>query len=219
MTHEEFVGAIADIAASKLSSTDAAIVRDVKLCYGAGPDGTRGVTYYNRWKNGGTEAVPFVAINALHQESNVQLAGTTLHELGHVLAGWKAGHGADWHTACDKLGLRCVRAAGTAYTWAHFAPDIREAIIRLPTPKDGTPLDLSKLMPGNALLTGQRPGLLKLKPCSAGVGTRGGKSQGKGSGSRLRLFECDCVPPVKVRVARDNFEAACLCCDGLFHLK
>ena len=42
----------------------------------------------------------------------------------------------------------------------------------------------------------------KPRPCSAGAGTRGGTSRGKGSGSLMRLWECACTPkPVKVRVA------------------
>ena len=32
-------------------------------------------------------------------------------------------------------------------------------------------------------------------------------------GSRLRLYQCRCNPPVKVRVASDTFEAVCLNCD------
>ena len=35
-------------------------------------------------------------------------------------------------------------------------------------------------------------------------------------GSRLRLYQCRCDPPVKVRVASDQFHALCLHCDGLF---
>jgi hypothetical protein len=204
-THEEFVSAVADIAAARLSSDEFAKVAAIKLTYGAGPDGTRGVTYFNRWSMPGAE-VPFVAINALHQESVVQLAGTTLHELGHVLAGWSAGHGRGWHMACDRLGLRRVKAAGTAYSWAHFAPDIRDAIIRLPRPVDGAPLPL--VAPNGAAF--------RIKPCSAGVGTHGGKSRGAGSGSRLKLWECECSPPMKVRVARADFDATCNCCDSAF---
>lgn len=205
MNHEQFVQAIAEVAIAKLPSTEQAVLRDIKLVYGAGPDGTRGVTYFNRWTKPGA-TVPFVAVNALHQESTVQLAGTTIHELGHVLAGWKAGHGPDWHGACEKLGLRRILAAGTDYKWANFSPDIREAIAGLPVPQDGTPNAI--VLPGGFVP--------KLKPCSAGVGTRGGKSRGTGSGSRLRLFCCACEPPVRVRVARDDFQAACLCCDSVF---
>lgn len=206
-SHEAFITAIADIAAWNLSSVEAAAVRSIKLVYGAGPNGIRGVTYYNRW-SGANGTVPFVEISAFNQESHCQIAGTVLHELGHVLAPIGAGHGKSWVMACERLGLRQVKAAGTCYCWAMFAPDVRTAILALPLPREGTP---------NAEAFGSLG--LKLRPCGAGVGSRGGKSQGAGSGSRLRLFECSCEPPVKVRVARDVFEATCNCCDNLFNLK
>lgn len=38
----------------------------------------------------------------------------------------------------------------------------------------------------------------------------------KHKGSRLRLFECTCQPPVKVRVANDDYQAQCLRCGGVF---
>ena len=34
--------------------------------------------------------------------------------------------------------------------------------------------------------------------------------------TRLRLWECECAPPVKVRVASDTFEAKCLRCGAEF---
>ena|SRR5579859_2017818 len=37
-------------------------------------------------------------------------------------------------------------------------------------------------------------------------------------GSRLRLYQCSCAKPVKVRVASDDFQARCLVCDELFAL-
>jgi hypothetical protein len=37
-------------------------------------------------------------------------------------------------------------------------------------------------------------------------------------GSRLRLYQCSCEEPVKVRVASDTFQAQCLVCDELFVL-
>jgi hypothetical protein len=37
-------------------------------------------------------------------------------------------------------------------------------------------------------------------------------------GSRLRLYECSCDDPVKVRVARDDFAARCEHCYELFTL-
>jgi hypothetical protein len=57
----------------------------------------------------------------------------------------------------------------------------------------------------------RRPG-----PCRQGIGTRGGCSRGIGSGSRLRLWICNCNPPVRVRVARDAFRAVCQDCRCAF---
>src|SRR6266487_2472352 len=37
-------------------------------------------------------------------------------------------------------------------------------------------------------------------------------------GSRLRLFECGCEPPVKVRAARDDLRVMCLECEQEFQL-
>lgn len=209
-THEQFVQQVAAIAISKLSSTEQAICKSCKLTYGAGPDGTRGVTYFDRWGNIDSKA-PFVAINALHQESIVQLAGTTIHELGHVLAGWKAGHGTEWKHACEKLGLRRIKAAGTNYLWSMFDRDIREAIVLLPKPDDGKPIDLLAGYRNN----GKTP--ITMKPCNQGIGTRGGTSRGAGSGSRLRKFICSCEPPVIVRASRDSLNCTCNDCQSLFH--
>lgn len=213
ITHEQFVQRVADIAISRLSSTDQAVCKAIKLAYGAGPDGTRGVTYFKRWKTGqdDNEPLPFVAINALHQTSLVQLAGTTIHELGHVLAGWEAGHGHDWKNACEKLGLRRIKAAGTDYKWIMFDKDIREYIATLPQPTDGKPHDLFGELRQHI---GNRK--VALKPCTAAIGVRGGTSRGAGSGSRLRLFECACEPPIKVRVARDAFNCTCNDCNTVF---
>ena len=36
------------------------------------------------------------------------------------------------------------------------------------------------------------------------------------AGSRLRLYQCACEPPIKVRVASDVFQARCLVCCTLF---
>lgn len=209
-THEQFVHAVADIACSRLSSTERDICRNVKLAYGAGPSGVRGVTYYNKWGKADAKA-PFVEISAFNQSSLIQLAGTTIHELGHVLAGWEAGHGKDWKAACEKLGLRSIKAAGTDYRFAMFTKDIRTAIAALPKPDDGEPANLF----GDMFKIGTRK--TGPKPCTAAIGTRGGKSRGVGSGSRLRLFQCECTPaPIKVRVARDEFDCTCNTCNHNF---
>ena len=42
--------------------------------------------------------------------------------------------------------------------------------------------------------------------------------QKEAKGSRLRLYQCSCEKPVKVRVASDTFQAQCLVCDEEFTL-
>lgn len=173
--------------------------------YGAGYAGLRGVTYYNRWNAGDASPRPFVEVCAFGQESWVQVAGTTLHELGHVIAGWNAGHGPDWKAACKRLGLRGIKAAGTCYHKACFTPRLREAIEALPKPDDGEPMMALSNIPGVTLT---------MKPCPAGKGTKGGKSYGA---SRLRLWVCGCEPPVRLRVASDNLRAHCDDCTEAFY--
>jgi hypothetical protein len=211
VTHESFVSAVAALAIAQITDPEArAKLESIKLVYGAGQSGLRGVTYFNKWRKPGDEAqpAPFVEVCAFGQESWVQVAGTTIHELGHVLAGWEAGHKRPWHDACERLGLRCLKAAGTNYTLANFAPALRLAIAALPRPNEGAPVDsLAGMFAGLLGVAGGIAGgmVRKLKPCGAGMGTRGGKSRGTGSGSRLRLWTCGCG--CKVRVASDTFEA------------
>lgn len=214
-THENYIQAVAALAIEGLGEEDRRRLAGIKLVYGAGESGTRGITYFDRWGAANGDPRPFVEICAFGQEGWVQVAGTTLHELAHVLAGWNAGHGPDWQAACKRLGLRCAKAAGTCYHRALFTPRLREAIEALPRPVEGEPVKrlgshMGPYAPGG--LAGQPT----IKPCGAGVGTRGGKSRGKGSGSRLRLWVCGCTPPVKVRVASDAFRAACLDCTRAF---
>src|SRR5436305_878844 len=120
MKHEDFIRKVRDIVAAHMGD---AAVRDrllaAKLVYGIGNGSYRGICYYQAWKNGHPAAAELVEIAASGEESPVQLAGTTIHELAHVLAGSKAGHGREWLKACEFLGLRKAKAAGTRYTMAH----------------------------------------------------------------------------------------------------
>lgn len=203
-THEQFIHAVRRIAVQRLNAADRAAVLDAKLVYGAGSKATRGVTYFGCWKNGHDHA--FAEVCAFGEESPIQVAGTTLHELGHVLAGVGKGHGKGWTDACEKLGLVNIRAAGTEYTLDCFTPDIRDAIAALPKPTDGQP-QTSGGFGANGV-----PLQFKLRPCGAGVGAKGGTSRGAGSGSRLRKFVCGCAVPVIARVAREEFDATCNLC-------
>lgn len=205
-THEQYIHAVREIAVLRLNAEDRAAALDAKLVYGAGSKQTRGVTYFGCWKNGHDHA--FAEICAFGEDSPIQVAGTTLHELGHVLAGAGKGHGKGWKEACNRLGLVHVLAAGTRYSLACFAPDIRMAIAALPQPTDGSPQPFGGFGPNGMPLQ------LKLRPCSAGIGAKGGKSRGAGSGSRLRKFVCGCG--VISRVAREEFRAKCDDCGSAF---
>lgn len=179
-THESFIARVAELAAKRLKPEEQAVIRKIKLLYGTGPNGLRGVTYFKRWQNGASDPAPLVEICAGGEDNWLQLAETTLHELGHVLAGWNAGHGNAWKSACKRLGLRRAMAAGQSYTLALIDPDLRFAVTALELPVDGAPVHGHANVPR-----------LNVKPCSAGVGTRGGTSRGTGSGSRLIKVECE----------------------------
>ena len=172
--------------------------------------GARGVTFYGAWANG-TPGHDFLEVCAAGEETTVQIAGTTIHELGHCLAGNTAGHGAQWKAACKVLGLIHAEAAGQSYAPEHFAPDVWAAVDALPIPDDGRPTFAHR---------GAGPGIITRpvmpRPCPLGIGTRGGRSRGVGSGSRLRLWLCACVPVVRVRVASDTFDATCNRCGNAF---
>lgn len=175
-----------------------------KLLYGTGRPGVRGATWFCRWATSGeSEVTDLIEVSAFGEESPLQLVGTTLHEMAHVLAGSGAGHGRQWKSAAKRLGLLRAEAAGQRYGLGDIEPDLWGALERLQGPTDG--------MPSDALV--QRA----FRPCALGVGTRGGRSRGPASGSRLRLFVCACDPPVRVRVARDNFLATCNTCSQMFN--
>lgn len=178
-----------------------------KLVYGAAT-GVRGRCFPGAWENGSTHDM--LEISAVHEESFLQLAGTTIHELAHSLAGAAAGHGREWKAACHVLGLAHAEAAGQAYVPEHFDSTVWSTIEALPHPNDGTPR-----FTANA---GTVP-VLTPRPCPLGIGTRGGRSRGAGSGSRLRLWICGCPEGTvgrKVRVASDDWDATCNRCGSRY---
>lgn len=207
LTHEAFIQAVREAAASSpaLTPEEAAKIRGVKLTYGIGNHARRGVTYYGMWNNGCKDCptVDLAEVCASGEESPIQMAGTTVHELGHTLAGAGTGHSKAWKDACARLGLRGVKAAGTNYLLASFQPRIREVIAAMGSPKDGKPLFLDGSL---------AHGLAGV--CTMGVGTRGGKSRGVGSGSRNLKVTCPltaCAGPLSgpyvARVARSWLSA------------
>src|SRR5262245_31874934 len=211
VTHETFIHAARNIVLPRVSaSTPRARLADAKLVYGAGHSmGARGVTFYGAWANG-TPGHDFLEVCAAGEETTVQIAGTTIHELAHCLAGNTAGHGPQWKAACKVLGLIHAEAAGQAYAPEHFATDVWAAVETLNEPNDGRPTFATRGVGGPGIIA--RP--VTIRPCPLGIGTRGGRSRGAGSGSRLRLWQCSC--PVKVRIASDDFRAQCLTCGDVF---
>lgn len=208
MTREAYVAAVREIAAAFVGGDAAQRVLAAKLIYGVGSmRGARGLCYYGAWRKGESAAVEVIEVCAQAEESMTQLAGTTIHECAHVIAGPGAGHGPEWKAAAKRLGLEVVEAAGQSYAPEHFSEAIRAEISALPVPTDGAP----------AFGLGSSLPVARPKPCPLGIGTRGGKSRGTGSGSRLRLHVCGCG--VKVRVARDIFNAKCIDCGTLFERK
>ena len=186
-THETYIHAVAGLAIARLeTAVDQHRLNAAKLVYGAGSHATRGVTYYQAWQNGHDQAGPFIEVCAFGESGTVQLAGTTIHELAHVLAGYEHGHGKGWKAACKLLGLRFCRAAGQSYQWSAFSPDIRDAIAAMAAPDDGRRSQSLILRPGGPKVARPKP-----KPCSMGIDTRGGKSRGVGSGSRLVKVTCE----------------------------
>jgi hypothetical protein len=213
--HEEFIQGVRQLVcqARHLDTEVSSKVLNSKLTYGLGDPGTRGVTYFSAWQCG-EKHVDFIGINATSEESVVQLAGTTIHELAHVVAGPSAGHGIAWKESCKLLGLMQAEAAGQAYIPEHFDMDLWERIKAFGQPQDGNPA-FSKVggLPFVGLPTA------KPKPCPLGIGTRGGQSRGVGSGSRMRLYHCQCEPPVKVRHAGDDLACTCKHCGSDFNLQ
>jgi len=208
VTHEAFVQAVRAVVVVRVNdAASRARLLSAKLVYGGGPEGVRGVCYFGAWENGAQH--DFLEIAAFGEESFVQLAGTTVHELAHCLAGHGCGHGPEWKAACAVLGLRVAQAGGQSYSPAHFDASVWATIEALPHPSDGQPTFRGK---GGTIA--RRP-----RPCPLGIGTRGGKSRGAGSGSRMRLYVCACpegTPGRKVRTACDEWDATCNRCQTTY---
>ncbi len=218
-TVETFLAMVRDsiLSTADLKPDERERLAHVKVTYGMGNGTYRGITAYGAWKLSETDAetsTDFIEIAATGQESWVQLAGTLLHEFGHSLAEIGHGHDRDWKDACVRLGFQ-VRpaAAGQRYWLSIFRPELRGHIYAIAALlRDGTPNFWASALAGTG--TGNTP-----RACRAGQGTRGGTSRGTGSGSRLRLWECQCDKPVKVRIASDDFQAHCDKCEQPFERK
>jgi hypothetical protein len=202
VTHEAHLSAVREVFAARLNEPERCLVHAVKLVYGSGQPQVYGTCFYDAWQADGPRDV--IEIAASGEDSLLQLWITLAHEIAHVLAGYAAGHGRRWREAANRIGLLHARASGPIHRPADLHPDVLAVLRQLPMPTDGRPAFT------------EHAGPVTPRPCPAGIGVAGGTSRGPGSGSRLRLYECNCQPPVKVRVARDSFHARCLVCDAEF---
>jgi len=213
ITHEAYIAAIWAIIRKRpaLTKEDRAAMDKTRLSYGVNPTGgTRGVTWKDGWNHnvGGKPKIGMmICLHADGQESLCQLAGTTLHEAAHVIAGLDCGHDGVWKSACARVGLPAA-VNGTAYSWDKFDPAVAKAIQRLKAPNDGWPVLDEE--------TKQAFAAGKVKPCGAGHGTRGGTSRGKGAGSRHYRYICEhkapCALPPKINCGFQTLQADCRVC-------
>ncbi len=205
LAHEGYLHAVRDVLAARLNEPERIKALGAELLYGAGRPSVYGICFYNRWKR--EETHDLIEISAFNEESVEQLWETLAHELAHTVAGHGAGHGPEWKAAAKRLGLRRPAASGPAGI-EDLEPDLMQVIRQIPVPQDGKPVGLS----ASVIRT-----VASGSTCPLGIGTQGGTSRGPGSGSRLRLYMCECPdPPVKVRVASDDFRARCLACESEF---
>jgi hypothetical protein len=207
MTHEGFIHTVRALVCQRLHGKEREKLQQAKLVYGIGGGGYRGITCYEGWEHGGKKG-ELIEIAATGEESPIQLAGTTIHELGHCLCGPGFGHGKEWKAACSVLGLN-AKADGQDYRPEDFDPDLWEDVNAIIELKDGKPLWKDPVA-ATGLITFTR----KIRPCPLGIGSRGGKTRGPGSGSRLRLWICSCG--IRARVSSDDFQAICKRCGADF---
>ena len=180
----------ARVLALRLNKAERNKVLGAELLY-AGRPNVFGICFYNRWRREETHDV--IEISAFSEESVEQLWETLAHELAHVLAGCGAGHGPEWKAVAKRLGLRRPTASGPAGI-EDLEPELMKVLRQIPVPQDGKPVTRS----ASVIRTGTTSGA---SPCPLGIGTQGGTSRGPGSGSRLRLYMCECNEPQASRVS------------------
>ena len=174
-----------------------------ELLFGAYDPGVYGACFFERWVRDGIQDV--IQISAFWATSQEEMWVTMVHECAHVLAGKSAGHGPVWKATAIRLGLIHPKASGEP-SIEDLHPDLVTVLKAIPLPTDGMPVCDGQ---GRRRSKGR-------SGCKVGIGSREGKSRGPGTGSRLRLWLCQCEPPYRVRVASNDFKALCLRCRAEF---
>lgn len=208
MTHEEFIHAVRRLVIRNFPQ--ASILLEAKLVYGVGQPGSRGTCLIQAWKQQ-NKSTALIEISASSEVSSIQLAGTTIHELAHAYSmanGNSSGHTYAWRGICQAMGLYNANVKHE-----YFRHQLHGSFLNLVDEdlEDGGPSFRGKLL--------TELGAVTTRPCALGIGSRGGKSRGLGSGSRLRLYECACPYPVKIRHAGDSLGANCNKCKRDFQLR
>lgn len=223
-THEHFIHAVRRIAAARLDGCNAgqetSNLLATKMVYGLAVNQSYyGACYRDSWSRGeSTGAV--IEISATQGVAPLDLAKVVIHECAHQVAGHAAGHGAAWKAECARLGLLDARATvGPKGEIGELAETLVAEVATLGDPRetDGAWKSASGFLPPILPPMGPRGG--KGAPtCPSGRGSRGGKSRGPGSGSRLRLYLCGMSDPGcrRVRVSADDWRATCGACGEAF---
>ncbi len=129
---------------------------------------------------------------------SIEVLGVLLHELIHAAVGVEHKHGKEFSQAAKKVGL--VRPWRSTTVGETLRPE----------------LDRIMTLLGHYPHAAIQLGAIQLETSDVPIETSDVPK--KSVGSRLRLYECSCHPPVKVRVASDHFQAQCLRCNKLFRL-
>lgn len=135
-----------------------------------------------------TDGKPQLFISPVLADS-IEVLGTLLHELLHAAVGCEHGHGKPFSRAARQVGLT---GKPTATTVGPALRVLLEEYVQRAGP-----------YPHAAIRIG-------------GPSSQGGEEDTEKPGSRLRLYECQCEPPVKIRVASDSFKGQCLICNQAF---
>ena len=126
---------------------------------------------------------------------SIEVLGILLHELIHATVGVEHKHGKVFSQAAKSVGL--VRPWRSTTIGETLRP-VLNRFVTLLGPYPHAAIQMEAMQRVTSRETSDVPK--------------------KSMGSRLRLYECNCNPPVKVRVASNRFQARCLRCDNLFNL-
>lgn len=138
------------------------------------------------------------------------LIATLAHEMVHCCMSREEGHGPRFWEMCVEYGI----PTGPPYVeyGAKFRPVVDAVLAALgPPPPGGAPL-FAPVSDTDGNGEAKHDGEAKRE----GEGSKHGRGSGSGKGSRLKLFECGCTPPWKIRSGRSDLMARCTRCQVLF---